>query len=92
MPTESVRWIFSGRVQGVGFRMTTLRLASGFDVRGWVKNLPDGTVEVVAESRPGELERFRDAITREFRANLSGLAVEQAATGLATPDGFEIRR
>jgi acylphosphatase len=39
---------YSGRVQGVGFRYTTKKLASEFDVTGWVKNLPDGRVELVA--------------------------------------------
>ncbi|MEE3179555.1 MAG: acylphosphatase [Verrucomicrobiota bacterium] len=38
------RVIFSGRVQGVGFRYTTREIATGFDVVGAVRNLPDGTV------------------------------------------------
>lgn len=37
--------IFSGRVQGVGFRYTTRRIADRYDLSGWVKNLPNGTVE-----------------------------------------------
>ena len=41
--------IFVGRVQGVGFRWTTKNLADGFEVTGYVKNLPNGTVEMVAE-------------------------------------------
>ena len=56
------RMIFTGTVQGVGFRFTTCRVARRFDVTGAVRNLPDGTVEVVAEGAPGELEAFRDAI------------------------------
>lgn len=43
------RAIVSGRVQGVFFRDTCARVASGLGVRGWVRNRPDGTVEVVAE-------------------------------------------
>ena len=38
--------IFTGRVQGVGFRYTTKQIALGFDVSGTVKNLSDGTVEL----------------------------------------------
>ena len=38
--------IYSGRVQGVGFRFTTRQIASGYEVNGWVKNLPDGRVEL----------------------------------------------
>jgi acylphosphatase len=49
---------FSGRVQGVGFRYTVQDLAERFDVRGYVRNLPDGGVELVAEGRPDEIDRF----------------------------------
>jgi acylphosphatase len=49
---------FQGRVQGVGFRMTTRRLASEFEVTGYVRNLPDGRVEVVAEGSAAEVDGF----------------------------------
>jgi acylphosphatase len=52
------RIIFEGRVQGVGFRYTVKDLARGFDVRGWVKNLPDGSVELQAMGEPDELDGF----------------------------------
>ena len=41
--------IISGRVQGVFFRVETQRAAERFDVSGWVRNRPDGTVEAVFE-------------------------------------------
>ena len=47
--------IYHGRVQGVGFRATTRCLATGFQVSGYVKNLDDGTVEVVASGRAEEV-------------------------------------
>lgn len=53
---------FSGHVQGVGFRYTVQRLALGFDVTGWVKNLSDGRVEMLVEGERGELEAFQAAI------------------------------
>ena len=53
---------FSGHVQGVGFRYTVQRLALGFDVTGWVKNLSDGRVEILIEGERGELEAFQAAI------------------------------
>ena len=51
-----------GRVQGVGYRYFTQRIALGLGVRGWVRNLPDGDVEVYAEAA--------DAVLRDFRAEL----------------------
>ena len=57
---------FSGRVQGVGFRYATKRLAAGFEVTGWVRNLNDGRVEMQAMSRDAaEL----DAFLEELREN-----------------------
>ena len=57
------RVIFTGRVQGVGFRYSTKQIASGFDVTGWIKNLPDGTVEMQAMAAdPDELDAFLEDI------------------------------
>ena len=53
---------YSGRVQGVGFRYTAKSAASGFEISGTVRNLPDGRVELVAEGERDELEAFRAAI------------------------------
>ena len=61
MPAR-LRVHFSGHVQGVGFRYTVQRLALGFDVTGWVKNLSDGRVEMLIEGERGELEAFQAAI------------------------------
>jgi len=54
--------IYTGRVQGVGFRYTARRVAAGFEVTGVVRNLPNGRVELIAEGRREELEAFRLAI------------------------------
>jgi acylphosphatase len=55
--------LYSGRVQGVGFRYSTKRIASGFEVTGWVKNLPDGRVELLAQALEiAELEAFLEDI------------------------------
>ncbi|MGC9453427.1 MAG: acylphosphatase [Phycisphaerae bacterium] len=54
---------FSGTVQGVGFRFTTVRVAQGHDVTGTVRNLPDGRVEVVAEGEKQEIDRFLEDLT-----------------------------
>jgi acylphosphatase len=57
------RMIFDGRVQGVGFRYTVKDLARGFDVCGWIKNLPDGTVEMHVMGEADELDSFVREIT-----------------------------
>ena len=54
--------LYSGRVQGVGFRYAVRTLATGFEVTGTVRNLEDGRVELMAEGLKGELEAFREAI------------------------------
>jgi len=54
--------IYSGQVQGVGFRYTVKSVASGYDVTGTVRNRPDGAVELVAEGARDELGAFRQAI------------------------------
>lgn len=53
---------YGGRVQGVGFRYSVKSVATGFEVRGTVRNLMDGRVEMVAEGPQAELEAFRQAI------------------------------
>ena len=54
--------LFSGRVQGVGFRYTTCRKAEDFKVEGFVRNLPDGNVELVAEGPEQDLVDFLHAV------------------------------
>lgn len=50
---------YGGRVQGVGFRYTARQVASGYEVSGWVRNLPDGRVELLAAARDAaELDAF----------------------------------
>ena len=57
--------IFEGRVQGVGFRYTVKDLSRGFEVCGWVRNLPDGTVELQAMGESDEVEAFIKEIAEE---------------------------
>lgn len=52
------RLVVGGRVQGVGFRYFTVRLAEDFNVTGYVRNLPGGKVEIVAEGASEDVEAF----------------------------------
>jgi acylphosphatase len=54
--------LYSGNVQGVGFRYTVKTVATGFEVSGAVRNLPDGRVELIAEGAQEELLAFQQAI------------------------------
>jgi acylphosphatase len=81
---------YSGRVQGVGFRYTVKTIAAGFEVTGTVRNLPDGRVELVAESTREELAAFREAING---AGLAGFIRDEQVTWADAKNefsGFEI--
>ena len=60
--------LYEGKVQGVGFRASILSLAKGYEVTGWVKNLPDGRVEVLASGVAAELEDFLQGIRESHLA------------------------
>jgi len=55
---ERITAIAKGRVQGVGYRYFVMECAHATGVHGFVQNLPDGTVEMVAESSPAALGDF----------------------------------
>ena len=57
-----------GRVQGVGFRYTCKRIAQGFEVAGWVRNLADGRVELQCSGAREEVEGFLEAIAESMMA------------------------
>ena len=64
--------VFSGTVQGVGFRYTACRVADGFDVTGTVRNLPDGCVECVVEGDAAEIDAFLEALGRRMSGYIRG--------------------
>jgi len=72
----------SGMVQGVGFRYTTRRTAAGYDVTGYVRNLPDGTVEIVAEGQREEILAFLGEVRKKMGPYIDDVDVDWgAATG-----------
>ncbi len=63
---KQVHVYYTGRVQGVGFRYTTQDIARDLKVCGWVKNLRDGRVEVMAQAEEGALKDFLVRIAQYF--------------------------
>lgn len=82
--------LYSGKVQGVGFRYTTRQIAARFAVTGFVKNLGDGRVELVAEGTQEEVERFLRAIRQSDLGPLIGKEEASWSAYGDAFDGFEI--
>ncbi|MFZ5807166.1 MAG: acylphosphatase [Verrucomicrobiota bacterium] len=85
------RLTYSGRVQGVGFRYSVKQLVTGYDVSGYVRNRPDGTVELWLQGEDEEIDALEKAIAE---SHLLGFIQEVTADNV-TPDasikGFQIR-
>ncbi|MDX2035688.1 MAG: acylphosphatase [Isosphaeraceae bacterium] len=78
MPIEARKIHYSGRVQGVGFRVTAQRVARPFGIGGYVRNLPDGRVEMLAQGELDALNLFLDALYREMRPNIASVDIAAA--------------
>jgi acylphosphatase len=90
MSLVRVQVLYSGRVQGVGFRYTVKSLVPGYDVLGIIRNLPDGRVELIVEGKQEELDAFLKAIRDSgLRRNIRD---EEIVLGNAQDNfrGFEI--
>jgi len=73
---------YSGRVQGVGFRYETRFLAQQFEVTGYVQNLDDGRVLLVAEGAKEEMDRFLKRIAESMGRHIRNVAQSSSvATG-----------
>lgn len=68
---------FSGQVQGVGFRFAAQSLAKRYRVTGWVKNLPDGRVEMMADGDEKSIDKMiKDLYSRFLVTGISAEYVE----------------
>ena len=85
------RVIYRGRVQGVGFRYTTASIARRHPVVGFVRNLPDGSVELLAEAVPPVLDQFLAEIGSKFARHIRQSEVCDAVHEEELTK-FEIRR
>ena len=81
---------FTGRVQGVGFRYTVQNLAMQYDVRGYVRNLPDGRVELVMEGSAEEMDALLQDVSRKLSDYIKGLD-QTVADATGEFDQFAIR-
>lgn len=73
-----VRVFAAGRVQGVAYRFYAEKAAARLGVGGWVRNLPDGRVEILAEGTASRIETFLDRL--------------RAGPSLARVESFDVRR
>ena len=82
MEKERLRAFFSGAVQGVGFRFTALNISQPYKVTGYVRNLSDGRVELIAEGERKELEEFLEAVRRRMSSYIQDVETDwEKATG-----------
>src|SRR5438105_4164860 len=72
---------YTGRVQGVGFRYTAQHLAKDFAVAGYVRNLPNGDVELVAEGAAEQVNAFLTAVSRQMAGYIEQTFVQDVEPG-----------
>lgn len=82
------RLLYSGRVQGVGFRYTTDRIAQAFDLLGWVRNLEDGRVEIVVEGCESDVDLFLDAVREAMKEHIAEVIRDEPAEAGAPLERF----
>jgi len=87
---KSVHLIISGRVQGVNFRWFVLQNAEALSLTGFARNLPDGTVEVIAYGEKENLERLHEACRRGPRAGRVEEVRVEWRDDDSPPAGFDI--
>ena len=78
--------LYSGRVQGVGFRYTAKDFASDLGVSGWVKNLPDGRVEILAEGEKKLIEELIRQIDDHFLGYIKNKQIDYGKFSGEFPD------
>jgi acylphosphatase len=77
MMDRGVEVFFSGMVQGVGFRFTARSLAVKYKIRGWVANLPDGRVQLLAEGAQENLDSFLGDLKVRFDRQIVDLRLQE---------------
>ena len=70
--------LYSGTVQGVGFRFTVQRYALNLDLTGWVKNISDGSVEIIINGPKANIEELCQSVEENFAANIRNKNIQYA--------------
>jgi acylphosphatase len=73
--------VFSGRVQGIGFRFTALNIANRYELKGYVRNVPDNSVEMFAQGMAEMIDDCVRDLQDSFMGTISHIDIEDA-----TPD------
>ena len=79
---KQLHLFFNGHVQGVGFRFTAEGIANNLNITGWVKNLADGRVEIMAKGEEDALKNYLEQIKRSFRNYIDDIDIQwQSVSG-----------
>lgn len=83
--------VFSGMVQGIGFRWTAKRIADSLGVSGWVRNNPDGSVSAAVEGADGDLDSFVERLDAALGRYITAVRSKDVKPG-KNSRGFDIVR
>lgn len=89
MLVDRIHVIIKGRVQGVGFRRKTQQIGQVLFLEGFVRNLPDGSVEIYAEGKKDILIQFIDEVRGAFRFHIEEI-YPAAGCDIPSFNGFQI--
>ncbi|OGX24624.1 MAG: hypothetical protein A3D10_00410 [Omnitrophica WOR_2 bacterium RIFCSPHIGHO2_02_FULL_48_11] len=82
--------LYSGMVQGIGFRYTTQRLAADLKLNGWVRNVSDGRVEILAEGSQENIEKLMQQLADHFGSYIKDKEVDYGKLQESLK-GFQVR-
>ena len=86
MNYKAIRYIFAGRVQGVGFRYTALRIVRPYEITGFVRNLPDGSVEMLAQGPEGDIQMCINDLQEYFGSSIREIKTTDSAPNPSLTD------
>lgn len=80
---QQLHIFYSGEVQGVGFRIAAKRIADSLGIVGWVRNLPDGRVELVIQGEKENLSKMKNLINNKYWRNF--VQIDQIKEKITVP-------